>query len=197
MEIIRLATWIDAPVERCFLLSLSIDLHVASARGTQEKAIGGVTTGLIGEKETVTFQGRHFGIRLNHTSRIEALRPHTYFRDVMIAGTFRRFEHDHHFAPMDDGTRMRDEVHFAAPGGLFGRIATKLFLRRYLTVLLRQRNAVIKQIAESEAWRQYLDAGRELDASGTISVSNPTARWDGKTLLAAARALPAARPPNS
>jgi len=75
MEIIRLATWIDAPVERCFLLSLSIDLHVASARGTQEKAIGGVTTGLIGEKETVTFQGRHFGIRLNHTSRIEALRP--------------------------------------------------------------------------------------------------------------------------
>jgi ligand-binding SRPBCC domain-containing protein len=156
METIRLATWIDAPIERCFLLSLSIDLHVASARGTQEKAIGGVTTGLIGEKETVTFQGRHFGVHLNHTTRIEALRPYSYFRDVMITGVFQRFEHDHHFAPMDDGTRMRDELRFAIRGGPLGRLTAKLFLRRYLTSFLVQRNAVIKQTAESEAWRQYL-----------------------------------------
>src|SRR5277367_2405254 len=120
METIRLATWIDAPVERCFLLSLSIDLHVASTGKSQEKAIDGVTTGLISEGETVTFQGRHFGMWRRHTSQIELLRPYSYFRDVMIAGAFRHFEHDHHFAPMDDGTRMRDELRFVLPWGLLG-----------------------------------------------------------------------------
>jgi ligand-binding SRPBCC domain-containing protein len=154
METIRMATWIDAPVERCFLLSLSIDLHVASAHGSQEKAIGGVMSGLIGEGETVTFQARHFGWR-RHTSRIEVLRPYSHFRDVMVAGSFRRFEHDHHFATMDDGTRVRDEVRFVAPWGPLGQVLA----RRRLKDLFRERNAVLKRVAESEEWRKYLDMG--------------------------------------
>src|SRR5579864_7760118 len=113
METIRLTTWIDAPVERCFLLSLSIDLHVASTHSTREKAIDGVTEGLIGEGQWVTFKGRHLGLPRRHTSRIEIVRPYSYFRDVMTQGSFRHFEHDHHFAPMDDGTRIRDEVRFS------------------------------------------------------------------------------------
>jgi ligand-binding SRPBCC domain-containing protein len=195
METIRLATWIDAPVERCFLLSLSIDLHIASARRTREKAIGGATSGLIGEGETVTFQGRHFGVPLTHTSRIEILRPYSHFRDVMVSGVFRRFEHDHHFAPMDEGTRMRDEVHFVAPWGPLGRIAAKLFLRRYLTAFLVERNAAIKQAAESEAWRQYLDIGSRTRSAEPSVAATTTTRWDGKALLAAAHEALAASPP--
>src|SRR5271155_771457 len=86
MKPIRLQTWIDAPVERCFLLSLSIDLHLASARRTREQAIDGVTTGLIGEGQSVTFRARHLGLWWRHTSRIEVLRPFSYFRDVMTDG---------------------------------------------------------------------------------------------------------------
>lgn len=182
METIRLATWINAPVERCFLLSLNIDLHVASARLSQEKAIAGVTEGLIGEGETVTFQGRHLGMRWRHTSRIEMLRPHSYFRDVMTAGSFQRFEHDHHFAVMDDGTRMRDEIRFSARWGPLGRLATKMFVRRHLTAFLIERNAVIKRVAESEEWRKYLQEG----AGGAVAAPPnevKARRWDGNALL--------------
>jgi ligand-binding SRPBCC domain-containing protein len=154
MKTLRLATWIDAPVERCFLLSLSIDLHVDSTHKSGEKAIDGVTSGLISEGETVTFQARHFGWR-RHTSRVEVLRPYSHFRDVMVAGSFRHFEHDHHFAAMDDGTRMRDEIRFTAPWGPLG----DALARRRLKVLLLERNATIKQVAESEEWRKYLDGG--------------------------------------
>lgn len=153
MEMIRFETWINAPVERCFLLSLNIDLHVASASSSREQAIEGVTTGLIGEGQTVTFRGRHLGRWRLHTSRIEAVRPYCYFRDVMVAGSFRRFAHEHHFATMDDGTRMRDEIQFSAPCGVLGRILA----RRRLIELLLERNAVIKRVAESEEWRKYLD----------------------------------------
>jgi ligand-binding SRPBCC domain-containing protein len=194
METIRLATWINAPVERCFLLSLSIDLHVASARSTGEMAIEGVTTGLIGEGEMVTFQGRHFGMRLRHTSRIETLRPYSYFRDVMTTGIFRHFEHDHHFAPMDDGTRVRDEVQFSTKWGPLGRLTTTM-MRRHLTAFLNKRNAEVKRVAESEEWRKYLDSG--VDARGTVSSEGRVAsRWDGKSLLLASQGILAPRPPH-
>ena len=200
METIRLATWIDAPVKRCFLLSLSIDLHVASSGKTKERAIDGVTAGLISEGETVTFQGRHFGVRLRHTSRLETLRPYSYFRDVMVAGVFRHFEHDHHFAPLDDGTRVRDEVRFSVRGGPLGRLVTKMFVRRYLTAFLNERNAAIKQVAESEAWRQYLDGefldGKFIDRLGETPVAGKKpVRWDSKTRLAATPKV--SRPPGA
>jgi ligand-binding SRPBCC domain-containing protein len=189
MEIIRLETWIDAPVERCFLLSLSIDLHVASAGTTREKAIDGVTTGLIGEGETVTFQGRHLGTRMRHTSRIVTLRPFSYFRDDMIAGTFRHFEHHHHFAPMDDGARMRDTVRFLAPWGRLGQILA----RKRLIAFLIKRNATIKRVAESEEWRKYLDG----EMRGWIAVPDeeePADQWSENALLRSSQIVV---PPNN
>lgn len=162
METIRLTTWIDAPVERCFQLSRSIDLHLVSAAGTGEEAVDGVRTGLIGKGEMVTWRGRHLGIKLKHTSRIDAWRPYSYFRDGMVEGVFQHFEHEHFFAPMDDGTRMRDEVRFGIPFGALGRLGTTLFVRRYLTEFLKSRNAVIKRVAESEEWHRYLDGQKAI-----------------------------------
>ena len=57
METLRLGTWIDAPVERCFLLSLSVDLHVASARSTRGEPVAETGQVMIGEGETLTFRG--------------------------------------------------------------------------------------------------------------------------------------------
>ena len=189
METIRLSTWINAPVERCFLLSLSIDLHVVSARTTGEKAIDGVTTGLIGEGETVTFRGRHFGVR-QHTSRIEALRPYSYFRDVMVSGAFRHFEHDHHFAAMDDGTRMRDEIRFSVPWGLLGR----RLARKRLVAFLAERNTVMKRVAESEEWRKYLKNGMEIRTAAP-AVGSTAIPWDRNALLQISQRL-VVPPPN-
>jgi ligand-binding SRPBCC domain-containing protein len=190
METIRLATWVDAPVERCFLLSLSIDLHVASARGSRGQAIDGVRTGLIGEGETVTFQGHHFGLRLQHTSRIETLRPYSYFRDVMVAGAFRHFEHDHHFAAMNDGTRMRDEIRFSTGWGAIGRILA----RRRLRAFLIERNEVIRRVAESEEWRRYLTDVEEGHTADAV-VGKVANQWDRVTALRASRQMIVPRPP--
>ncbi len=183
MEKIQLATWIDAPVERCFLLALSIDLHVFSAHRSGEKAIDGVTSGLISEGETVTFQGRHFGLRFKHKSRIEVLRPYSHFRDVMVKGAFRRFAHDHHFAAMDDGTRMRDEVRYDAPLGPLGRIVA----RKRLVPFLEERNWVLKQVAESEEWRKYLNSS----VVGRVASiwTAPALGWNSIALLRGADGL--------
>ena len=175
-------------MERCFLLSLSVDLHVATARSTKENVSAGAAAGTIGEGDQLTFKGPHFGVRWRHTSLIEKLRPHSYYRDVMIAGPFQRFEHDHHFAPMDDGTRMRDEIRFLASGGLLGRLTTRMFLRKQLKAFLMERNAMIKRLAESEDWHKYLEqrvegpaatpvrgaAARRRDGGASLRGSQPT-----------------------
>jgi ligand-binding SRPBCC domain-containing protein len=149
---------IDAPPERCFDLSRSIELHAHSLGHTRETPVAGTVTGLIGMGESVTWRATHFGVRQRLTSRITAYdRPH-HFRDSMVSGAFRRFDHDHFF---DDngrgGTIMRDLFDFDAPFGLIGRIAEGIFLTRYMRRLLAERSASIKRIAESDDWRQYFE----------------------------------------
>src|ERR1700761_3108756 len=159
MQIIQIETRIAAPPERCFLLSLSIDLHTASTEQTRERAIAGVTHGLIGLGETVTWQSRHFGFMLTHETQITKCDCPHHFRDVMLKGMFRSFEHDHFFESIDEeSTLMRDRLCFTAPFGPLGWMAETLILRRYLTGFLTQRNEVIRHVAEApeSVWRGFL-----------------------------------------
>ena len=59
-----------------------------------------------------------------------------------------------------DGTQtiMRDAFHFAAPLGILGRLVERLVLTNYMTRFLEKRNAVIKQTAETAAWKLLLTA---------------------------------------
>jgi ligand-binding SRPBCC domain-containing protein len=156
VQTIQLETRIDAPASRCFFLSLNIDLHMQSTASTRERAVAGVTTGLIGNGESVTWRGRHFGLMLQHTSKITQYKPPAFFQDVMTAGAFKGFEHDHRFQEHNGETVMRDELRFSAPFGVLGLMVERLVLRKYLTRFLRERNQFVKQVAESEVWREYL-----------------------------------------
>ena len=158
MQVIELETKIAAPIERCFLLSLSVDLHMESTEPTRERAIAGVTRGLIGPGETVTWRGRHFGLMLTHQSLITAYDNPRHFQDVMVRGMFRSFEHDHFFEPVEGGTLMRDRLRFAAPFGLVGVAVERLVLRAYFVNFLKARNEHIRRVAESEegVWSRYV-----------------------------------------
>ncbi|HEY6413257.1 MAG TPA: SRPBCC family protein [Edaphobacter sp.] len=161
MVTIKLNTWVDAPVERCFNLASSVEFHIASARPMKEQAVLGVTSGLLREGDTVKWRARRFLLRLSHTSVMEVWKPFSHFREGMVSGIFARYEHEHYFAAMDDGTRVRDELKFAAPFGPLGRLVEILVLRRYMTSLLRRRNAALKRAAESDGWRMYLEGHTE------------------------------------
>jgi len=151
-------TTLRAPIERCFYLSLSVDLHQASTAETRERAIAGTISGIIGPGERVTWQAKHFGFTLRHTSEITSYEAPRFFEDTMVAGLFRSFRHTHSFSYLSGMTTMEDHLEFAAPLPLLGRVAEELVLRRYFQRFLRTRNAHIKQVAESEDWRRYLQA---------------------------------------
>jgi len=155
MPTIELNTRIEAPIERVFDLSRSIDLHTQSASASMESAVAGVTSGLIGPGQEVTWRARHFGIWQTLTVRITVFERPTHFADEMLRGAFKRMEHHHYFSAESGGTVMRDAFSFQSPLGILGRIADRVFLKRYMRNFLIERNRVIKGIAESDAWRQF------------------------------------------
>lgn len=151
MPAFELETFIAAPLEVCFDLSLDLDLHRGSFAHTQERIVGGRREGRIGLHEYVTWEAVHFGIRQRMTVGITALeRPHR-FHDAMLKGPFRRFEHEHRFEGAPGGTRMRDRIEVEAPVPVLGWIVARLVLVPYLRRLMAQRNALIKARAEAAA----------------------------------------------
>ena len=156
MPVMDITTEIHAPRQRVFDLSRSIEMHTASTAHTGERAVAGVTRGLMNLEDEVTWRARHFGIWQELTSRITMFDRPRHFRDSLVHGAFRRFDHDHFFSERGDTTLMRDVFDYVSPFGLIGRLADALYLKHYLERLLLTRNALIKIVAETDRWRAYL-----------------------------------------
>lgn len=156
MSRIVLRTEINAPIERCFDLARSIELHQLSTGKTQEKAIAGRTSGLIGLNETVTWRAKHFGVWQELTSQITAFHHPTTFTDEMVKGIFKQIHHTHRFTTDNGKTIMIDEFDFKSPMGFLGKIVEIIFLKNYLKNLLTQRNLLIKVCAEGNEWKKFL-----------------------------------------
>jgi ligand-binding SRPBCC domain-containing protein len=156
MAVIHLQTVIDAPQERVFDLARSIDAHQDSAEGTSERAVGGVTTGLLGLDEEVTWEARHLGVTQRLRVKMTQFHRARHFQDVMLKGAFKRMQHDHTFETREGRTVMTDHFEFQSPLGFLGSIVDRLFLTSYLRRFLVRRNGVLKQMAESDGWKKYL-----------------------------------------
>ncbi|MBC8046714.1 MAG: SRPBCC family protein [Fimbriimonadaceae bacterium] len=148
---------IHAPIEICFDLSRSIDLHMISTGKTKEKAIAGKTSGLIELNETVTWRAKHLGVNQTLTSKITALKYPKYFVDEMVAGVFKSLRHQHIFESKNDHTIITDKFEFESPFGIFGKIFNHIFLTSYLKGFITDRNKIIKEYAETDKWKTILN----------------------------------------
>ena len=156
MPFIHLTSFIAAAQERVFDLSRSIDLHKSSMKKYDESIIDGKQTGLLDLNESVTWTARHLFKQRVIRVRLTKLQRPDYFVDEQEEGDFRMMKHEHYFKPVENGTILIDQFHFETPFGLFGKWINKLYLEKYMTRLLNERNQVIKQVAEGNLWNQYL-----------------------------------------
>jgi ligand-binding SRPBCC domain-containing protein len=157
MPLIHLTTFIEAPVERVFDLSRSIDLHKKSMQQFGEEPINGRINGLLNEGEDVTWKAKHlFKTRILKVKLTSLKRPHSFI-DEQVEGDFRMMKHEHVFKPIENGTIMIDLFHFETGYGFFGSLLNRFYLVNYLQTLLEERNKLIKQAAETAQWKNYLN----------------------------------------
>ena len=150
MTTIHLITKIKAPIETVFNNSRNITIHIETASKTNEKAIAGITSGLININETVTWRGKHFGIFLQHQSKITQMQFPNHFTDEMLKGSFKTFKHEHTFTHKNGTTTMKDKLMYETPFGIFGKLFDKIVLEKYLTNFFLVRNQSLKTLSEKQ-----------------------------------------------
>lgn len=148
MSRIRLVTVIKAPTERCFDVSRDVDVHLGSMQSSNERVIGGVTSGMLGPGEEVTWRARHFGITWRMTSKITNYERPYRFVDETQRGPFASFRHEHRFKQQGKTTIVFDVVDYRLPLGPFGALANAVFVGSYLHRLIGERNQYVKATAE-------------------------------------------------
>jgi ligand-binding SRPBCC domain-containing protein len=165
MFVVKDTAHISAPVERCFLLSTSLAIverelrmHPAAASYVGEDGVRRATRteGLVVGGDRVRWEGWQLGLPQHHVSLISEYEPNRHFQDRMIAGRFRSFRHDHEFTEIGGQVLLKDTIRFAMPLGFAGRLVGKYVMVPHIRRLLRRRFALLKRIAESEEWREYV-----------------------------------------
>lgn len=150
-------TEVDAPIERAFNLSRSIDFHAYTQLHRNEVAIKGKTSGLINLGETVTWKARHFGINQKLSVKITKLEQPYIFRDTMVEGAFKRFDHDHIFEQKNGKVKITEVFDYESPYSFLGKIFDFFVLKNYMTKFFVHRNVEIKKALESDQWKEFLN----------------------------------------
>ncbi len=158
MFVIRHSLAVHAPIARCFALSTSVEVVHRELHMTP---VEGRTSGLVQSGDYIRWEGMQLGFWNYHVSKIYDFESPFYFRDRMISGRFKRFEHDHRLTPSPDGTLLNDEIRFDMPFGLLGHAVGALILEPHVTKLLHRRFRLIKRLAEGEGWRNYVPVHEE------------------------------------
>jgi hypothetical protein len=68
-----------------------------------------------------------------------------FFEDVMREGPFARWHHKHLFFEHEGGCRLRDEIDYAPPFGLLGRLVDPIAVRPRLEKLFDHRHEVTRR----------------------------------------------------
>lgn len=77
-----------------------------------------------------------------------AYQPNRLFVDEQRSGPFAAWVHTHHFAAENGGTRLRDSIEYAVPGGSAGEVLFGWVVRRQLRGMFTYRHAATKRYCE-------------------------------------------------
>lgn len=80
------------------------------------------------------------------TTMITDYNPPNGFIDQQLKGPYSFWHHTHSFEHTPEGTLITDEVVYALPFGILGRIVHALFVKRQLRRIFDYRSSVIKTI---------------------------------------------------
>ncbi|MFC6757829.1 MULTISPECIES: SRPBCC family protein [Haloarcula] len=145
-------TRIEAPRERVFDLARHVEAHVATM--PEERAEG--ATGLLERGDRVTFRQRQFGVPFSLTAEVTEMDRPRRFEDEQLSGVFGSLVHTHTFEHVEGETVMTDDVRFTMPLAPLGRLGAPV-ARLRLKALVDYHAEALRELAESDGWRRFLD----------------------------------------
>ena len=83
-------------------------------------------------------------VRIGWITKISDVVEPDYFIDTQLAGPYSLWNHKHIFKPVEGGVEMIDELDYAVPLGVLGRLANWMFVGQQVTGIFEYRNKVLK-----------------------------------------------------
>lgn len=84
-------------------------------------------------------------------TEISQVNEPNYFVDEQRFGPYALWHHQHHFKEVAGGVEMTDEVNYAIPLGILGRLAHWLFVGREVNTIFNHRYAVLEKYFAQES----------------------------------------------
>lgn len=98
---------------------------------------------LMKEGAVFEYSVRVMGIRMRWKSLISEYKPPFRFIDEQVKGPYTLWHHTHTFTEVHGGTLIGDEVRYAMPFGIVGRVAQRLAVSRQLEDIFSHRSQVM------------------------------------------------------
>ena len=89
------------------------------------------------------------GIKIHWRTLISSFNPPHDFVDEQLRGPYKYWYHKHEFVSCGEETIIRDNVTYALPFGVIGRLAHKVFVFRQLRKIFDYRARIIQSIFEN------------------------------------------------
>lgn len=86
------------------------------------------------------------GIRAHWTTEITHVNEPFYFVDEQRYGPYALWHHQHFFKTVEGGVEMTDEVNYAIPFGIFGRLANALIVAKELNRIFTYRLKTLERV---------------------------------------------------
>jgi len=148
MSLIIIETEIEADIQTCFDLARDIEFYQNSTKNPREIAIDGKITGLVEANDFITWETEYFGIVTHVSLKVSEFDNPNLFVDEMVKANFKTYRHEHIFRESGNKTIMTDKFYIESPFGIIGKFVDWIFLKKYMTKLLKLRNKALKVQAE-------------------------------------------------
>lgn len=86
------------------------------------------------------------GIKMNWVTEITHAKELEYFIDEQRFGPYAFWHHQHHFEVTNDGTLMKDILHYKVPYGIIGNIADAVFVDAKIEAIFSFREQKIREL---------------------------------------------------
>jgi ligand-binding SRPBCC domain-containing protein len=102
------------------------------------------------------FRVKVFGlVTVSWVSQISNVDPPHCFVDEQLSGPFRHWRHSHSFREVGEGVEVTDNVEYALPFGIMGRLAAWLFVSRQLNSIFDYRVRVLAKYFTNQSVKQH------------------------------------------
>ena len=85
-------------------------------------------------------------IKLSWVTEITHVEAENKFIDNQRVGPYSLWHHTHTFEKVEGGVLMKDDIHYALPMGIFGKIAHLLFVRKKLESIFNFRKGAVEDL---------------------------------------------------